>query len=91
MSFISCLWKKLKLFISNHGTNGALLPTPSSGPSQCRWQSPDGSLGTTHFVFIWAGICLAPPCPSADGHLGDCGRNVTALLLTGSAFFLPTA
>lgn len=28
MSFISCLWKKLKLFISNHGTNSA--PPPDS-------------------------------------------------------------
>lgn len=26
MSFISCLWKKLKLLISNHGTGSAPLP-----------------------------------------------------------------
>lgn len=43
MSFISCLWKKLKLFISNHGTSSCRLHP--QGPASVSGRAPMGPWG----------------------------------------------
>lgn len=69
MSFIGCLWKKLKLFISNHSTNSGRLLPPSWGQAD-----PDVPLGDVPLLFVWAGTCWSLPALLQAGTWGTAGK-----------------
>lgn len=69
MSFISCLWKKLKLFISNHSTNSGHLLPPSWGQAD-----PDVPPGDAPLPFVWAGTCWSLPALLQAGTWGTAGK-----------------